>query len=228
MSNKVIKVLGGLIVGAALVAGAAQGCGGGGGGASSSDFSAACNKFCPTVVTCSGGLETMAACLQGCMAGASCSNAAAILAAGEKCENITDCKMLETCGGTIPDCVTGTGGTTGAGNTGGTTSGAGGSTGSGGTTAGSGGTTGSGTGGTTGSGGSASAGTTCDTACAKADQCCLAVEASAQQADGGQACTFKAMCDAETAANQASVVTICNMLLQEEAMLGANTPAGCK
>ncbi|HTA18681.1 MAG TPA: hypothetical protein VK989_05285, partial [Polyangia bacterium] len=88
-----------------------------------------------------------------------------------------------------------------------------------------GGTAGSSGGGTAGASGT-SAGTTCDTACKKADACCKGA-AAAGQGDASQ-CTFQTDCDGVPAADQLTLVSLCNQLLTEEAMLGANAPTGCK
>jgi len=204
-------MLGAAVVGLVLVGSATQGCGGSSGG--SGDLATACNNACPTIVRCSGGIETMAKCLTDCNAQASCTNVSAIISAGEKCEGMSDCTAVAQCSQSVPDCIKG-GGTAGA--SGGGTAGASG-----------GGTAGASGGGTAGTSGTMPGGTTCDTACAKADACAAAVSALSHT-DAGIGGSLKTECDAQSAADQLSTVAACNMILSEAAMLGAVEPAACK
>ena len=241
MSNKAISVLGVLAAGLGLLAGTTQGCGGGN---SSASFTDTCNMVCDKEASCNPQFAAgVSACKNNCASSAS--DASTSTSVMNSCPNMSQdqviakansciagsCTALLGClesicpsGNTGADGGAGAGmaGTTGAGTTG--TSGAGtGVDGAG--TAGTVGAAGAGTGGAGGAGGSASGGTTCDTACTKADACCLA--ATAGMPDAGQACMFEADCVA-AGANTSSVVMLCNQLLQSEANLGPATPAACK
>lgn len=229
MSSKLMKVFGAMIVGAAFVAGATQGCG----GSSGTNVADLCDRTCAKTVECAGGFITAAQCKAQCTertmgsGGQRCTNEAALIAKANECLAKADCAAFAECGATAPACQrpsTGTAGTGGTG-TGGTTGTAGtGSTG----TAGSGSTGAAGftfdggfpfdASGLLGAGGSA--GTTCATACTKADACCTALfgGSSAQ-------CAFKSSCDG-AGANQATAVAVCNGFLSGSQ--GASAPAACK
>jgi hypothetical protein len=225
MSKNVISMLGAAVVGLVLVGSATQGCGG-----SSSDPASVCNTACTKAVSCSMGTVTMSTCVSGCEAqtkdssGQSCSNSDAILSAFQKCGAMSDCTAAVTCAETtIPKCA-GTSGSAGTSGTAGTSGSAGAS---GGGTAGTsgGGTAGASGGGTAGTSGT-SGGTTCDTACAKADLCANAL-AVLVHTDAGTG-SLKTLCDSQSAADQLSTVSTCNMILSSAAMAGAAEPAACK
>lgn len=219
MSSKVMKVFGVLMVGAAFMTGAIQGCGGGSSGTNIADL---CNRTCTKVVECAGGFITLEQCKTECNSdmggGRTCTNESAIVAKVNECLAKPDCATFAACGETVPDCQSPTSGAAGTG------AGAGGTTG----TAGTGSTGAAGfqfdgsvpfdASGLLGSGGSA--GTSCATACTKADACCAAVA-------GGTNCAFKSSCDT-AGANQAQTVQICNAFLNSTVGLGAQQPAACK
>jgi hypothetical protein len=239
MSKNVISMLGAAIVGVVLVGSATQGCGGGG-GASSADVAAACTNLCNKEASCNPAEAALikASCMSGCSntaAGGSSGTGTSMtdcpglsesdaITKVNACANGT-CDALDGClgaicpsGGTAGTSAGSTAGTSGGGTAG--TSGGGTAGTSGGGTAG---TSGGGTAGTTGNPG----GTTCDTACAKADACANAV-AVLSHSDAGSGTSLKTGCDSQSAADQVSTVSACNMILSEAAMLGAIEPTACK
>jgi len=159
----------------------------------------------------------MAQCMQDCVTsettstGGACSNQSAILQAGNACLSKTTCTELELCvGTTVPQCAGGAGGTSGA--TGGTSGATGGTSGAtGGTSGATGGTSGA-TGGTSGTNASCSV-------CDKAQACCTAIE-------GASSCTAvtAAACNSVPAADQATIIADCQMILTD----GAALSSACK
>jgi hypothetical protein len=247
MSNKVITLLGVFVTGLVLLATTTQGCGGGGGGNTVSPATAMdlCNKTCDKEVQCNpnAGLTADQCKALACKnvgtggAGGSSGNNCG-LSASEAVSKYNACLAMAcdqfmTCIENICPAGAGTAGTNGAG-TAGTTSHAG-TSGAG--TAGAGGSTGNaGSGGAAGVlgaagvfGGAGTAGSTCDTACTKADACCMAL--NAENVTAGS-CTNKTTCD-NAGAQTATVVGVCNLLLQGAPELvmgtpGATLPAACK
>jgi hypothetical protein len=241
MSNKVISMLGALVVGLGFLAATTNGCGGGSSASSPTDV---CNKLCDKEVSC-GNLPTtfVAQCKASCVGGGAGSSGATSMTScpGMSADQVISkanaclggaCSTLETCLGGICPGSTGTAGRTGTGTAG--TSGSAGSVGSAGSTGaagftvtGTGGGAGftiTGTGGGAGftiTGGAGTAGSSCATACTKADACCAAIET-----DGGKDCTLKMTCDMSTDPTQ--TVAACNGYLQVSALLGAMQPAACK
>jgi hypothetical protein len=215
MSNKVISVLGALIVGATFLGGATQGCGGGGG----TNYVDLCNRGCQKTVECSMGFVTDAQCKNTCMmqtmstGGQRCTNEAAIVSKFNECLGMAACDAFLACLGTLPACQgagTGAAGTSATGGAGRTGTGAAG-TGAAGTSA-------TGAAGTSATGAAGTAGSTCATACTKADACCMAA--------GQQACGLKAACDG-AGADSAQYVSICNQFLAGVAS-NPQAPAACK
>jgi len=64
----------------------------------------------------------------------------------------------------------------------------------------------------------------CEAVCAKADDCCAALEALN---DGGTGCMTHTDCNA-AGTDRATTQSDCNRLLQTSALLGVFTPAACK
>ena len=218
MSRKTVSAVIGSLLAVGFALGAVQGCGSSS-SSNGTNIMSACMQGCMKVVPCladAGISETVAQCVQSCSAssskdGGTCANESAIVMAAQACAAKTTCAELETCGATIPDCVisgSGTGGTRATGGTSGATGGTSGAT--GGTSGATGGTSGA----TGGTGGTASC-----AICDKAQTCCTAIE-------GAAACTgvSAAACTSTPAANQATIISYCQTLLNA----GAALSAACK
>lgn len=251
MSNKIISVLGVLAAGLGLLAATTQGCGG---SSSSGNVVDTCDKLCDKEASCNPAIVALmpgfaAQCKSSC---ASSANGGSTGSKGvmTSCPGVTTdqaiakantclagtCDNLDSCLGAICPGGSGTAGTSGtagstgaAGHAGSSGSGNAGSTGAAGFTGGAGfgfdgGFAGFGLdGGFLGTAGTA--GSTCDTACTKAQACCIALGALT---DGGSSdCTLKMDCD-NAGANMAQAVASCNAELQVSAILGPNQPAACK
>ena len=182
--RQVNVVLFSALVAAGVSAVTIQGC-----GSSSPDYTALCNQGCAKVKACL--MSDEAVCKQQCTAmTTTCSNAAAIASAYQKCVDMT-CETFVGCLGTLPACQTTGGGT--------------------------GGSAGGGTGGSTGNAGCA--------ACDKAGTCCVAVATAAGQPTTSCSAYSAATCNAQDAATQTQLISICNQLLTAGA---ANNIAACR